>query len=325
MATLHRARLKARRTLERILLARRIGRLRDAPGRPGPGGRRVAVVHYWDTRPRFRSTWPLNAPVMEHNLRVLEAHAPAGFAVEHFIVLHEVSDIPAVEELLARLRDAHAIKVLRHRLDLTRFRHPHKFNYVAAHSHRLLRPDLTDFTHVFTTSADMVLANHTGHNLLDLMIEVVEGDRGQVPVHEQRPGARYVSHTIAATPDWVHFTHNAAIQKGLFALDRMPFVELAAERSMDWIPAENHLGEVLGEHCAYLRPHERIYHGDFPLEELTRERADDLLDHVTTAAGTRSLVGRTQGHWAGAIRWPRPTGSENGPGPGPARRMETTA
>lgn len=279
---------------------------RDLRARPKVPGSRFAVVHYWDTREKLRRYWRLNARIVEHNFETLEARAAPASSIRHFIVLHEVTSQPDVEALIGRLARTYSVDVLRIHLDLAGVGHSHKLNLVVKESLDGLGARLRDHDFVLMTAQDILFANHFPENPLEMLARVAKGpsDSAADLLHETHVGDGYVSHTIGAEPDWSLFTHNAAFGRGFFPIEKLPYVERSARRSADWIPGEQYLGEVLGQRCAYLRPHPLFYHGDYPMEHLTPRRTDELLALARDPTGTRKLMAAAQRHWAGGLRAP---------------------
>lgn len=307
-----RGRVRLRRDLELArygLLRPRMSREeRRIAQRPRSGPLRVGVVHFWDTRESLRAAWENNGRIVEHNLRTIEEGLDGGLSLEHHLIIHEVGQLPSVSALARRLVNERGFNLEPVQLDLTGIGDSHKLNYVAAEAFRRLSRPLRACDYILILCQDMILINHLPMNAIEVMVDLASrgGDAGFGHLRYGDP-LPYVCQTAGVdplTPSFrIHYAHNAVIGGGFFPASKLPYLELAAERSGDWIPAESYLGVVLGQKCTYLRPDPKFYFGTYGMKVRTPQETDDLLA-LTRRENADRVVRLAQMDWGGGLRTP---------------------
>jgi hypothetical protein len=251
----------------------------------------------------FSNTWTNNIPIVDHNFRTLHENLPENIDIHHHISLHEHLDFPCVDDLLQRKHENYDASFHRFDTDLSEIGHFNKFNYVVNRAFSEIDSIVTNYDYICFIQQDSILINHFDQNSLSLLIDLLghpdanHRDLGRY----HSPPYKYVSHTVGKNTDRERLSHNAALGRGLFPIDRYPLVKYAVSRSQDDRPAEVYLGDYLGEKGLYLQPHNKFYFGDYFLEGLTEPRADRLLEAAVNPDKTTELVDDVEAVWSGAL------------------------
>lgn len=264
----------------------------------------IAAIHFWDTREKFRETWPLNVELRRYEFETLHRNLPEDFEVQHHIFVHDVTNIQAVNDLLDELVDEFDVVPHWVEADLTDIEYFHKFNFVLNNAFETLEPDLFSKDYVFMSTQDAFILNHFEKNFLQILIELItdpsEEFRDTLGYY-RNSSYDYVSHTIGAEPEWNKFDHNATAGPGVFPIEKYPFVKHAAEQSGNNMTAEAYLGRRLMQECLYLQPNDNLYFGDYFMEELTESRVEKILTHARDPEKTPAMKDAIGEQWAGSL------------------------